>query len=882
MQWWNRRKREQDIQRELDADLELETLERIEGGLSVEDARCAARRALGNSALLTEEVRGAWGWTFLDRLKQDVVYALRGMRKDPGFTATAVLSLALGIGANTAIFDLISTVMLRSLPVHDPQALVQVILSRPSADPLESFTYPLVQALASQNEMFSGLCGFASYRFAVREGDSVQAISGAWVSGGYYATLRLQPAAGRLLTEDDERPGAAPVAVITDDYWDRKFARSPEAIGREIVLEGRRVTIVGVSPAGFTGANVGETADITLPLGVLPQIRPDRKYLVDSSSWWLRVLARPRPGVSREQAKARLAVVWRSLSESAEEGMSAGARRRMERSAPELLPGGTGYTDLRRQFRRPLMALMTVVGLLLLIACANVANLLLARSAARQREIAVRLAIGASRTRIIRQLMTEGLLLSLVGAAGGALLAWIGTRALVTLLASGKPGTILDVTPDGPVLAFTAATACATGILFGLAPAFRGTAAGPAAALREKIAITRLRLAPALVIFQVSLALLLLIAGGLFVRTLANLYGVETGFRQTGVLVVNADGAREGYRGAGVGAFYEGLLQQVERLPGVQSSSYSLITPLAGGGISHNISVNGQAEGHEIEFNSISRGYFKTMGTAVLLGREFTACDADGAPRVAVVNQAFARRYLAPGSPLGQRLAVSSLPQPQEFTVIGVVADSIYESLREAAPPTAYCPVVQREATARAAGFGVIFEARVAGSLREAAESLRSTLQPRLPGSPVEVHSLTEQVERALVRERLMATLAAGFGLLGLALAAVGLYGLLTYTVARRTNEIGIRLALGAMRREVLRMIIREVLFLLAAGVAIGIPVAWGCSRLVSSMLFGLKGTDPWTIGGATCLLTVAGLIAGFLPAWRASRVDPMTALRYQ
>ena len=356
---------------------------------------------------------------------------------------------------------------------------------------------------------------------------------------------------------------------------------------------------------------------------------------------------------------------------------------------------------------------------------------------------------------------------------------------------------------------------------------------------------------------------------------------MDAGFRGNGVLVVNADGAREGYRGASAAAFYDRLLQQVERLPGVQSASYSLITPLAGGGISHNIAVNGQAETHDIYFNSISRGYFKTMGTAVLLGREFTARDTAEAGRVAVVNQAFARRYLAPGSPLGQRLTVSFQPQPQEFVVVGLVADSIYETLRQAAPPTVYCPIVQREGTA-SGGFGVIVEAHVAGSLAQAAEELRVTLQPKLPGSPVEVHALTEQVERALVRERLMATLAAGFGILGLVLAAIGLYGLLTYTVARRTNEIGIRLALGAMRREVLWIVIRQVLLLLGMGVAIGIPVALGASRLVSSMLFGVKGTDAWTVGAATATLTAAGLAAGFVPAWRASRVDPMVALRYE
>ena len=357
MPWWNSKQREHDLEREIEADLELEALEQEESGLSTEDARHGARRALGNPTLLKEDVRESWGWLFLERLKQDLSYGLRGIRRSPGFTATAVLSLALGIGANTAIFSLIDAVLLRWLPVRDPQGLAQVILLRPRAEPLDSMTYPLVHVLADHREVFSSLCGFASYQFAVRRGDTVEATSGAWVSGGYYATLGLQPVAGRLLTDADDRPGAPLVAVITDGYWERKFARSPETIGREVVIEGKPVVVVGVSPAGFTGANVGETADITLALGVLPQIRPDRAYLVDSSSWWLRVLARPQPRISREQAKARLAVVWRSISKSVVEGMSVGARRRMEQSTPDVLPGGTGWTDLRRQFRQPLMAL---------------------------------------------------------------------------------------------------------------------------------------------------------------------------------------------------------------------------------------------------------------------------------------------------------------------------------------------------------------------------------------------------------------------------------------------------------------------------------------------------------------------------------------------
>jgi predicted permease len=883
MRWCRRPERESDLDRELRADLEMETMEQQERGLTPDQARHAAQRALGNTSLLKESIRETWGWLFVGRLHQDLRYALRGMRRSPGFSMTAVLSLALGIGANTAIFSLIDAVLLRWLPVHDPQGLTQLIVQRPVVEPLESFSYPLVRALADHREVFASLCGFSSYRFAVRLGDAVESTSGAAVSGGYYTTLGLQPAAGRLLTESDDRPGAVPAAVISDGYWQRRFGRSPDAVGRQIVLERKLVTIVGVSPADFNGANVGETADITLTLSVLPQIRPDREYELDAGSRWLRILARLQPGISRERANARLAVIWRSMGELAiPAGMPADVRRRMEQSTLAAIPGGTGWTDLRRQFRRPLMVLMAVVGLLLLIACANVANLLLARAAARQREIAVRLAIGASRARIVRQLLTEGLLLSIFGALGGVLLAWAGSRVLVNLLSSGQlRGIVLDVEPDWMVLAFTAAIACATGILFGLAPAFRGTAAGPAGALRERIAIARSRLAPLLVTVQVSLALLLLIAGGLFMRTLWNLHGVDAGFRGNGVLVANADGGREGYRGLTLATFYEGLQQNVEPLPGMQSVSYSLITPLAGGGISQDISINGRpVSQQQTHFNWISRRYFETLGTPVVMGREFTARDTTGSPRVAIVNRAFARRYLAAGSELGQRLAVGSR-QPVEFEIVGVVTDSIYETLREAAPPTVYCPVFQRAGVVTAA-FGAVFEARAMGSLAQAAESLRTTLQKALPGSPVEVHALNEQVERALVRERLMASLASCFGVLGLVLAAVGLYGLLTFAVARRTNEIGIRLALGAERRDVLWMVMRHVLVLLFLGVAIGLPVAWGASNFVSSMLFGVKGTDPLTIGAALLALTAAGLAAGFLPAWRASRVDPMIALRYE
>jgi len=876
---WRGKDRERDLERELRAHLEQEADERRESGLPAEEARYAARRAFGNTALVQEEVREMWGWMFVDRLARDVSYALRGMRKSPGFTATAVLSLALGIGANSAIFSLIDAVMLRWLPVRNPQELVQVIVRRHDPEPLQSLTYPLIRGLAEHHEIFSSLCGFSAWRFAVGKGHSIEPTPGAWVTGAFYDTLGLHPAAGRFLTPADDLPGAAPVAVISDGYWQRKFGRNPLAFGEPILVEGKPATIVGVSPAGFTGADVGETVDITLPVAVLPQFVAEGQYQIDAGAWWLRILARPQAGVSPAQMKARLAVIWPELWDSVIPASMTNTRQHVRNSSLDTIPGGTGYTDLRRRFGRPLLVLITATGLLLLIACANVANLLLARASARQREIAVRLAIGASRGRIVRQLLTESLLLSTFGAALGVVLAWSGSRVLVDLLSSGQTHAIaLDVTPDWRVLAFTAAVATVTGIVFGLAPAFRGTAAGPAGALKEKMVAARSHFAAALVAAQISIALLLLIGAGLFVSTLRNLHRADAGFQGDGVLLLRADAARAGYGGARRVAFYESLLDQTEQLPGVTSASFALTTPLAGGGISQPVAVERQPViPQEIHFNAVSRRYFETLATAVVRGREFSRHDEKGAPAVAVVNEVFARRFLREGDPLGRTLRVGRDGQP--FEVVGVVRDSVYESLWQAPPPTVYVPLVQWAGAARPE---VVFEVHAAGSLAQVAGNLRTALQPRLPGAPFQVSALTDQVERGLVRERLMATLASAFGLLGLALVVVGLYGLLAYTVTRRTNEIGIRLALGAMRGQVLWMVIQHALALLALGIALGVPAAWAASRLVSSLLFGLKATDPRTIVGAILVLGVSALVAALLPALRASRVDPMVALRYE
>jgi predicted permease len=549
---WYRKSREQDLERELRSHLELEAEEQRGSGRSPDDAPSAARRAFGNTTLVKEDMRAMWTWTPIDRLAQDLRYAIRTMRKNLGFSAAAILSLALGIGANTAIFSLIDALLLRSLPVRNAAELVQVMLVE-QGRPGNSFGYPTIGALAARTDIFAGLCGFSSASFNLTSRDGSERVSGAWVTGEYYQTLGLEALAGRLLIPGDDQPGAPPVAVLSYAYWQNRFAGNFGVLGQSIEIDGKPVKIVGISPRGFSGANVGDAANLTLPLAALAQLVPERAPQLESGSQWLRVLARPRPGISMAQAKARLAVVWPRLASIATTArMRAKRRKVLLNSSIDLVPGGAGWSMLREQFRRPLFVLMGVTGLVLLIACANFANLLLARGAARSKEIALRFAIGAGRGRIVRQLLTESLMLSSAGAALGIGFAWPASRLLVVLLSSGRRDVVLlNLQPDANVLLFTSVVAVVTGILFGLVPALRATATGPGPALKTNSGITprtRSRFLPALVVSQVSLSLVILIGAGLFARTLRNLQQLDPGFRREGVLIVNFDARPAGYK----------------------------------------------------------------------------------------------------------------------------------------------------------------------------------------------------------------------------------------------------------------------------------------------------------------------------------------------
>ncbi len=873
----DRGRAERDLNDELEAFVDMAAADKVCDRVARDEARRLAVIHLGGVEQAKERVRTGRHGAWLDEVGRDVRYASRMFVKNPGFTVIIVLTLALGIGANTAIFSLIDALMLRWLPVRNPQELVQFTLQTPGARRVPvggSFSYAIVRALADQHEIFTGVAGFSGFSFDVGVPGSVSRVPGAMVTGGYYETLGLNPVIGRLLTREDDEPGAPLVAVTSYGYWERQLARSPGAVGQTVRINGVPVRVVGVSPRGFVGANVGSIADITMAVAGLPQVNPSAAPLLGPGNFWLRVLARPRAGVSIPQASARLNAVWPQISEPVIAAHWPASRRKaMADSVFELSPGGTGWTYLREVYRKPLYVLMAVVGLVLLIACANVASLLLARASARQREIAVRLAIGAGRARIVRQLLIESTLLSLIGAAVGVGLAWVSGRFLVNMISTGPAEIAFDLTPNWHVLSFTSAVAIATGVLFGVAPALQTTAGGPSAALKEtaRMSGSRSRLLPSLVSAQVALSLVLLAGAGLFVRTLHNLQNLDPGFSAEGVLLVDLEGRRT--------AVPRELLEDVQRLPGVVSASLSTHTPLSGSVWSEPAVPAGQPipERDNAYFTGAGSRFFATMQIHLLSGREFTDRDSADGPAVAVVNEVFAQRYLANQNPVGQHLSATVRGERRDLEIVGLVKNTNAYGLRAAPPPTVYVAYAQLTGD-----FPTTLAVRATGPLGRVSSAIQQALQSKLPGAPIEVRPLSAQVEATIVQERMMATLAGGFGLLALTLACVGLYGLLAYSVAQRTKEIGIRMALGAQGTRVVTLVLKRGARLVLIGIALGLPAAWAASRWVESMLFGLTPADPVAIGGAILLLTTAAQLAGYIPARRASRVDPLIALRHE
>jgi predicted permease len=871
--WFRRARAEQELDDEMRAFVELSAADKVRAGVPPAQARRQAFLELGGIEPAKERVRTYRHGARLDEIGRDIRYGFRVFAKNPGFTVIVVLTLSLGIGANVAIFSLIDALMLRWLPVSNPQDLVQVKL-RYESGPSESFSYPIVRALADQHDIFSGVAGFSGMPLVVGPPGSLNRVPGAVVTGAFYETLGVNSVVGRLLAPADDEPGAPLAAVISFGYWEREFARNPSAVGRTILANGVPVTIVGVSPRGFSGANVGAIADITMPVAAIPRISPESAALLGPGNFWLRVLARPQTDMPVREAQARLATRWTHLSDSLiAPHWPASRRQALAAGVFELSPGGTGWTFLRELYRRPLSVLMAMVGLVLLIACANVASLLLARASARQHEIAIRLAIGAGRGRIVRQLLIESTLLSAIGAGCGILLAWFSGRFLVGMITTGPMQVVFDLTPNWHVLAFTTLVAIATGIAFGLAPAFHAGRAAPALTLKEdtRMSASRSKILPSLVSMQVALSLVLLVGAALLIRTLHNLQTMDPGFSREGILLVDFEGRRT--------AFPPGLLADLQRIPGVTSASISTHTPLSGSVWSEPAVPAGQPipDRDTAFFVGVGPRFFATLQIQLLAGRDFADRDAADSPPVAIVNEAFARRYFANQSPIGQRISATVRGRREDLEIVGLVRNTSAAGLRRTPPRTVYVSYAQLTGD-----FPTTLEIRARGSIGAVSAAVRRALQQQMPATPIEVRPLSAQVEATMVQERLMAVLAGAFGLLALVLACIGLYGLLAYSVARRTREIGIRMALGAHRRLVIGQVLAGAARLVGTGIALGLPAAWASSRWTRSMLFGLTPSDPAAIGGSIAVLGIAAMVAAYLPARRASRIDPLAALRHE
>jgi predicted permease len=877
LSWIFRRSRaEAELDEELRSYIETSAAEKVRAGVvsNLQDARRLARIELGGVEQTKEHVRTERHGHLLDEVGRDLHYSLRMFVRQPGFTAVVLLTLALGIGFNTAIFSLIDALLLRSLPVKNPQELVLVNLrDRSSLDAGgDSLSYAMARALDEQRDIFSSAGGFTGMTFDAGAPGFVRRLHGGVVTGSFYETLGLQPAAGRLLTRDDDSPGAAPAAVISDSYWAREFGRSPSAIGQLIRLNGSSAVIVGVTPFGFSGATVGQIADVTVPVAALPAVKPSMAEVIGPGNSWLRVLARPAIGISAAGAAARLNAVWPSMANAVIAPQWPAARRKaVTESVFVFEPGATGWTFLRGIYERPLLVLMAVAGIVLLIACANVASLFLARATSRRREIAVRLAIGAGRARIVRQLLIEGATLSCAGAALGVLVAWAAARVVVDLMSTGPFDVVVNLAPNWHVLLFAAGLATLTGLVFGLAPAFQSRRTGPALAMKDdaRTGTRPSKLLPWLATVQVALSLVLVAGAGLFVRTLANLQHVDSGFSADGVFVIDLERGQQ--------PAPDQLLDVVRRVPGVLTAGIATHTPFDGSSWSEAIVPVGQPmpQNDNARIIGAGPGFLEALAIPLVSGRAFATKDTSDAPAVAVINERYATRYFPTQSPLGRHLVSTLMGQKADLEIVGVVKNTA-TSLRRQPPAIVYVPFAQfgskqsPSLAVRAAGGSAV------------AEAIRSAVQAQLPNAPIEVHALASQLSGTIVQERLTATLAAGFGVLALVLSSVGLYGLLAYSVAQRSREIGIRMALGATGAGVVGDVLIGGIRVVGIGVLVGYPAAWAASRSVSSMLFGLQPADPSTMAAAIALLAGAGLLAAFVPARRASRVDPLVALRQE
>jgi predicted permease len=898
---WNnlfrRKQLDRDLDEELQAYVELVSAEKVQAGVDPEEAHRDARREVGGLHQVTQHVRDVRAGVWLERLVQDVQYGVRTLAKNPAFTLVAMATLALGIGANTAMFSLLDQVVLRLLPVSHPE---RIVILRETGNHYgnsygpNTISWPMFEDLRDNNQVFSGMfCRFAA-SVTIGYGDRVAQIPAELVSGSYFPVLGVRAALGRTIAPDDDAvPDSRPVVVLSYSFWRSYFDGDRTIVGRTIALNSQTMTVIGVAQPGFEGVELGVPAKVFVPIMMKTEMTPHSDGLKDRRRRlsWVTAYGRLKPGVSLERAQLSLQPLMHSILDMEVQqpeftrNATAADRQLFLRNRVELLPGSEN--GLSEYMRRPLWLLVALTGAVLLLACANLANLLLARATAREREFAVRLAIGAGRARIVRQLLLESLLLSGAGTILGLALAFLADRILlrIYLPADAAAEFVLSPIPDGRVLAFVVGVMLLTSLVFGLLPAIRGSRTEITLSLKDRsgaLSAGGISLRRMLVSVQVSLSLLLLFGAGLFVRTLRNLESLGPGFPTDHLLTFTIDPSLNGYSDEQTKSFYERLNVNLQTMPGVASVGFSSM-PLLKGYAWQNAVLGKDFEGAPIEeqpvLSEVGPDYFATLGIPMVAGRAFTAQDV-GPANYAVINQSFAREYFPGRNPIGQRFGLVDDMEPAspDTEVIGVIPDRKYRDLREMPPPQAYFPYLE----------GTHFRfmnvyLRTHADPSQIEDELRARMRQFDPHVPVVgLETMNEQIGFSLRTERLVASLSAVFGGLATLIAVIGLYGVMAYAVMRRTREIGIRMALGALRSNVIVMVMREVLLLIGAGLAGGIALALVLADLIRSQIYGLSARDPLTFVGSAIVLTVAAGLAGFIPALRASSLDATTALRHE
>jgi putative ABC transport system permease protein len=889
-----REEAERELNDEIRAHLQIEEDEQRAAGVSPNEARDAARRAFGNVTLAKEASRDAWIFRRFEELVHDLSYAFRLLRLNPGFALAAILSLALGIGANTAIFQLLDAVRLRSLPVNHPQELAHIYIPDQKGSGSYVTRYPeltnaIWKSIRENQQGFSGVFVWGPTTFNLSSGGESRYAQGLWVSGEFFDVLDVKPIAGRVFTPSDDHAGCgASGVVISYSFWQREFGGASDVLGKKISLEGHPFEVIGITPTSFSGVETGRNFDVAVLLCADPVLRGEFSQYDNPQGWWLTAMGRLKPGWTIERAAAQLRAVsptvFREALPSAYDSDSA---KSFLSNRLDAIPASSGISELRANYENPLWMLLGLAGMVLLIACANLANLLLARASAREKEFGIRLALGAARGRVVRQLLVESLLLSGVGAICGIFLARALGQSLISFLSTKQDPAFVDLGASWHVLAFTTALAGITCVLFGLAPALKATKVSPGIVLKSSgrgmtAGRERFGLRRTLLISQVALSLVLLVGALLFARSLRKLSIVDAGFRDSGILIASIDFTRLNIPAGRRVEFNRNLMERIRVIPGVDSVADVEIIPISGNAENRGMVAGGQTEAaRKLSLvNRIGPEYFKLMGTAFLEGRDFNEHDGPAAPQVAIVNQAFAEKFFAGSSPIGKTIRFAGgkgKPQP-EFQIVGVVANTKYLDLREKFKSIAFMPLAQRDSPDPADQILVRSSMPLAGLVAQ----VKSAVADVNPSIQLDFQPFHTVLQDSLLPDRLMATLSGFFGALAAVLATIGLYGVISYMVARRRNEIGIRMALGAKSSDILRLVLGEGLFLTLVGIGIGLMCAAALSRLVTNSLFGIAPLDALTFCGATVLLLTIATLACYFPARRAMRVDPMTALHYE